>query len=139
MFRAASGSTPRKSSFAQRRGTLRSVAFLLSLALAPLTVARRNTLALRRDAVGTRSPSVGAAFRRPVQAQRFPVRATRDSRKDLLGAAAETLGGPAEAGPDEDCQNVTKALSRRSRAFTQRSSTSSGLPVSATSNISTPS
>src|SRR5689334_19595247 len=68
-----------------------------------------------------------------------PLRSTRDSRKDRLGAAAKTPDGPAEAGPHEECQNVTKALSRRSRAFTQRSSTSSGLPVSATSNISTPS
>jgi hypothetical protein len=51
MFRAASGSTPRKSSFAQRRGTLRSVAFLLSLALAALTVGRQNTLAIRRSTV----------------------------------------------------------------------------------------
>src|SRR5436190_11484913 len=39
----ASGSTPRKSSFAQRRGTLRSVAFLLSLALAALTVGTVRT------------------------------------------------------------------------------------------------
>ena len=50
MFCAASGSTPRKSSFAQRRGTLRSVAFPLSLALAALTVGRQNTLSLRRSA-----------------------------------------------------------------------------------------
>jgi hypothetical protein len=38
MFCLASGSTARKNSFAQRRGTLRSVVFHLSLALAPLTV-----------------------------------------------------------------------------------------------------
>src|SRR5688572_22934628 len=38
MFRLASGSTARKNSFAQRRGTLRSVVFHLSLALALLRV-----------------------------------------------------------------------------------------------------
>jgi len=52
MFRLASGSTARKNSFAQRRGTLRSVAFLLSLALAALTVGWQNTLALRRSIRG---------------------------------------------------------------------------------------
>jgi hypothetical protein len=50
MFCLASGSTARKNSFAQRRGTLRSVVFHLSLALAPLTVGWQNTLALRRSA-----------------------------------------------------------------------------------------
>ena len=64
-----SGSTARKNSFAQRRGTLRSVVFRLSLALAPLTVARRNMLALRRSAV--LSGSDRQATRRPVGGQRF--------------------------------------------------------------------
>jgi hypothetical protein len=38
MFRQASGSTARKNSFAQRRGTLRSVVFHRSLAFALLAV-----------------------------------------------------------------------------------------------------
>jgi hypothetical protein len=58
MFRPASDSTPRKSSFAQRRGTLRSVAFLLSLALAALMVGRPNMLVLHHSAVD--QPSLSA-------------------------------------------------------------------------------
>src|SRR5688572_15958019 len=113
MFRLPSGSTARKNSFAQRRGTLRSVVFHLSLALALLTVgpaehARAPPLCTRRRSIADcshsqiegrhvgapRPRSSGAVEKRLAETYMPPIRAVAHPRLANSGGRGDQRSRP---------------------------------------------